>query len=241
LATVLQEWNPLDSSANVIIAPWKGVFDDESIGTLLKRSIIPKLAMMMRSFEVNPRNQDIAPFNAFKAWENVIPIHQLVNMLETDFFPKWHQVLYTWLSSRPNYEEVSQWYWGWKQQFSQNMMSNEKIRTQFNHALHVMNSAMNGVPLPAHPPPMIPVHIPSTPKLTPVKQKPKDLDELSFKEVVETFADNNGFLLIPTGRRFEGKLIYNFGKIPIIFGTNILYKLEKGNWKPAGLEELLVQ
>lgn len=130
----------------------RSVFDNEGMESLLNRSIIPKLTMMMKSFVVNPRQQDMSSFKALLIWEDVIPLHFLVNILEAEFFPKWHQILYTWLSSRPNYNEVMRWYGGWKSQFSPALQANARVINQFNHALHVMNSALSGTPLPAHPP-----------------------------------------------------------------------------------------
>ncbi len=115
LAVVLQQWNPQDTSAYAIIAPWKGVFDKGTMDSLLNQSILPKLAGALQdqfSFQFSE------PFNWVMAWEALIPLHVMVHLLETAFFPKWHQVLYVWLSmEHPNYEEVMKWYLAWKQKF----------------------------------------------------------------------------------------------------------------------------
>ena len=42
----------------------------------------------------------------------------MVAMLEKTFFPKWLQVLCSWMSNMPNYDEITKWYLGWKTLFS---------------------------------------------------------------------------------------------------------------------------
>lgn len=53
-------------------------------------------------------------WNWVMAWQDMIPEPCMVTLLEKNFFPKWLQVLYTWLTHNPNYEEVTKWYTGWK-------------------------------------------------------------------------------------------------------------------------------
>lgn len=53
------------------------------------------------------------------SWSDVLPIKHMVAMLERTFFPKWLQVLCTWMSNMPNYEEITKWYLGWKSLFSE--------------------------------------------------------------------------------------------------------------------------
>ncbi len=115
LAAALKSWHPKDESALLLIAPWKTVFDEASMEAFLLRSIIPKLQECLHYFVVDPRQQDLRGFDFVIRWEPIVPAHHLVAIMETEFFPKWHQVLFTWLSSYPNYEEISHWYRGWKQ------------------------------------------------------------------------------------------------------------------------------
>lgn len=53
-------------------------------------------------------------WNWVMAWQDMIPETCMVTLLEKNFFPKWLQVLFTWLTHSPNYEEVTKWYTGWK-------------------------------------------------------------------------------------------------------------------------------
>lgn len=91
------------------------VFDAKDWDALLMRSIVPKLAWALQDvLEINPLQQDLAPFHWFTAWQPVLPQHHMVNLLEFRFFPAWQRVLQHWLSNNPNFDEVTRWYLGWK-------------------------------------------------------------------------------------------------------------------------------
>ena len=53
-------------------------------------------------------------WNYVMTWLDMMPIPAMVAVLEKSFFPRWHQVLCSWLASNPDYEEVTTWYTGWK-------------------------------------------------------------------------------------------------------------------------------
>lgn len=145
----LQAWHPSDGSALVLLRPWHRVFDPADWDALLLRSIVPKLAMALQSLVINPAAQDMGPFNWVMAWHDVLPVQHMVALLDTGFFPKWHQVLHFWLSNRPNYDEVTRWYLGWKSSFPSSLLDQERVRRQFNAALDMMNQAVDGQAVPA--------------------------------------------------------------------------------------------
>lgn len=91
------------------------VFDAKDWDALLMRSIVPKLAWALQDvLVINPLQQDLAPFHWLTAWHAVLSQHHMVNLLEFRFFPAWHRVLQHWLSSSPDFDEVTRWYMGWK-------------------------------------------------------------------------------------------------------------------------------
>jgi tuftelin-interacting protein 11 len=47
-------------------------------------------------------------------WEDMLPLYVMANLLEKFFFPKWQHVLTMWLTHNPNFDEISNWYRGWK-------------------------------------------------------------------------------------------------------------------------------
>lgn len=67
-------------------------------------------------------------WNWVMAWQDMIPEPCMVTLLEKNFFPKWLQVLYTWLTHSPNYEEVTKWYTGWKSMLPASLLAHPIIK-----------------------------------------------------------------------------------------------------------------
>lgn len=61
-------------------------------------------------------------------WRELVPEVSMVSLLDQTFFPKWLHVLHTWLASSPNYEEVMEWYRGWKSMFDEKLLSQPNIK-----------------------------------------------------------------------------------------------------------------
>lgn len=58
LEAVLVRWDAFDTTAYVILSPWKNVFDSRSMEALLSKCIAPKLVAGLRgSLVINPANQ----------------------------------------------------------------------------------------------------------------------------------------------------------------------------------------
>lgn len=70
-------------------------------------------------------------WNWVMAWQDMIPEPCMVTLLEKNFFPKWLQVLYTWLTHNPNYEEVTKWYTGWKSMLPASLLAHPIIKGTF--------------------------------------------------------------------------------------------------------------
>jgi len=63
------------------------------------------------------------------SWVDMLPHNSLITLLEKHFFPRWLQVLGTWLSGpNPNYYEVTSWYQGWKTLFPQQLLSDSTVK-----------------------------------------------------------------------------------------------------------------
>eukprot|EP00607_Mallomonas_marina_P010227 CAMPEP_0182421438 /NCGR_PEP_ID=MMETSP1167-20130531/6845_1 /TAXON_ID=2988 /ORGANISM="Mallomonas Sp, Strain CCMP3275" /LENGTH=383 /DNA_ID=CAMNT_0024598601 /DNA_START=20 /DNA_END=1171 /DNA_ORIENTATION=+ len=259
LGQALVSWDATDISALTVLSPWKGVFDQSSMDQLLLRSIIPKLVTCLRSLVINPQGQDLTCFRAVMVWADLLPRLHFVSLLEGEFFLKWTQVLVTWLNANPDFEEVTNWYLGWKSEFSQELLEEPHILACFNSALQLMSDALTahagaGVGIP-------PGVAENVSYYRVVEQRNlesaalKRISEIqrpvtsrggsiavSFKEVIETFAQNSGVDFIPKHGKFHGgKQVWQFGSRLCYIDQNVVYyHNDKKEWNPIGLEELLL-
>lgn len=55
----------------------------------------------------------------------------------------WLKVLYSWLNSSFNYEEVIKWYLGWKSTFSDALLSQPLIKEKFSEVLNSLGNAVS--------------------------------------------------------------------------------------------------
>lgn len=84
--------------------------DPTTLQTFLSRSILPQLAQLLRNeFIIDPKNQQLEPLEWVFAWMDVLPLSQFIGLLEKDLFSKWMSVLYLWLTSHPDYDQIVQW------------------------------------------------------------------------------------------------------------------------------------
>ncbi|KAI8576857.1 hypothetical protein K450DRAFT_178668 [Umbelopsis ramanniana AG] len=149
LSVILRQWHPSDESALHILEPWKEVWDANPMEKLIVKSILPKLTQVMRTeFVVNPREQNLDPLVWCLAWKDLISPVLTGQLLDNEFFPKWLDVLYKWVTLNPmdiNWDEVGQWYSWWKQVFaSYGLDDNPVIKSSFRKGLEMMNRASSG-------------------------------------------------------------------------------------------------
>jgi len=133
-----------------MLQPWKEVFTKAEWERLMLRAIIPKLVEGLRKFEIDPSKydsfapfhvnvteeltafllfrQDLTLYKAVIAWMDLIPVEHMSTLFEAEFFPKWSHVLQYWLSTSPNYDEISKWYLFWKQQIPQALLQSDRIK-----------------------------------------------------------------------------------------------------------------
>lgn len=153
LTIALQQWNVMDKSALILLQPWKSVLQTEQWDRLMLRAIMPKLVEALRQFTIDPtkyvsfestayvfivlpfRSQSLTLFKAVTNWVDHFPPGHMAAMFEVEFFPKWLQILKYWLSSpNPSFQEISQWYLFWKQQFPSVLLNQEPV--MYDSRLH---------------------------------------------------------------------------------------------------------
>ncbi|KAH6806606.1 GC-rich sequence DNA-binding factor-like protein with Tuftelin interacting domain-containing protein [Perilla frutescens var. frutescens] len=257
----IHPWLPLlghnDMSAYCILSPWKTVFDPVSWEHLMVRYIVPKLLTVIHELQINPANQNLDQFYWVRTWVSAIPTHHMLQLMDV-FFNKWQEVLYHWLCSKPNFEEVTEWYLGWKNQLPPELQANEHVRFRLNLGLDMMNQAVEGLEVA---PPGLKENISylkvreqrqfETQKRTVAQAQQNEMqaegtnggnDMMSLKEVIEIHAQQNGLMFKPKpGRMQDGHQIYGFGNISIIVDTlnqKVFAQIED-RWSLVSLEQLL--
>ncbi|GAU26188.1 hypothetical protein TSUD_354100 [Trifolium subterraneum] len=251
LGTVLHAWHPSDGSAYAILSPWKTVFDSDSWQKLMHRFIVPKLKAVFVSddFQVNPASQKLDQFYWVMNWASAIPVNLMVDTMEI-FFTKWLTVLYRWLCSNPNFEEVTEWYLGWKELIPKELLANEKIRYKINCGLEMLNQAAEGMEVvqPGLKEKISYIRVSEQRKFERERnqQQPSvnadGANEMSVKEIIEAYARDHGLLFkLKPGRRHNGHQIYGFGNVSIIIDSlnQKIYAQNEEKWSLETLARLL--
>ena len=260
LSMVLDAWHPSDASAYTILSPWKTVFDSASWESLMRRFIVPKLQVALQELQINPANQKLDHFYWVMSWASAIPIHLMVDLLERFFFSKWLQVLYHWLCSNPNLQEIHKWYVGWKVLLPPELQAHENIRYQFTLGLNMIDRAIEGMEVvqpglrekmaqeqrqfevqeraAAHAQYQTAAGMGSTTKMDGFGG---DAVEMTLKEVVEAHAQHHGLLFKPKpGRMHDGHQIYGYGNLSIYVDPRHerLYVQKEQDWLLTNLDNL---
>ncbi|KAF2074314.1 hypothetical protein CYY_004374 [Polysphondylium violaceum] len=257
LISILVEWQPQDLSAHHILIHWKNTFEGNSMESLINRSIVPKLANAIKEFDINPTRQDtLDPLKWLFVWLDLINPRTILDILDKHFFPKWHMALISWLQQpSADFEEISNWYTGWKKEFPAEISSNDRIKSQFSIALSFMKKAMSGEDIRDITPQKIESIINSSLSSSSAPSqsvKPKSLNtntttntqdksQGSTKDMLEHWAATNGLLFMPSPRKTDtGQQIYMFSSTPIIIERDVVMHYTGNNkWVPANLQTLL--
>ncbi|CAI9301557.1 unnamed protein product [Lactuca saligna] len=241
LESVLHAWHPSDMSAYYILSPWKMVFDPIRWEQIMVRYIIPKLLAVMHEFEVNPADQKLDQFYWVRIWACVIPIHHMLHIMDV-FFNKWQEVLYQWLCSKPDFQEVRKWYLSWKDLIPSELLSNEHVRYRLNLGLNMMNQAAVGLEV-----------IQSSLREFEAQKAAAQVAKgcateemgggvMSLKEVIEVHAQQNNLMFKPkVGRMKDGHQVYGFGKVSMIIDSlnQKVYAQIEDKWSLVTLEQLV--
>ena len=224
--SVLSTWD-LSTSVPVGLEEWRTVLGPQ-LSSILVRHLLPRLALhLSTNLIIDPSDQDLTPFEDVLRWAPFFPVDTMAHLLIADFFPKWHQTLYVWLTYEGvNYADVKNWYNWWKEQvlgeaFSAGFNELPSIANQWNKGLETMSQALdlleNGMDVSMHLP-AVSIEAPSgtaplstanasrssglppsfTSSTTSQVLKASQIEEpTTFKDVVEEWCAENGLLLFP--------------------------------------------
>ena len=157
--SVLSTWN-LSSPIPLALEEWRAVLQFE-LSSILVRHLLPRLALHLSSnLVIDPSDQDLTPLEDVLRWASYFSLDTMAHLLVAEFFPKWHQTLYVWLTYEGvNYADVKNWYHWWKEQFFREELPTgfndlPSIAAQWNKGLETMSQALdlleNGLDVSTH-------------------------------------------------------------------------------------------
>lgn len=128
LSFALTAWHPSDQSARLMLQPWQQVFKRGDMDAFLVKNILPKLQVVLSELVINPHQQHLDHWNWVYDWRDTFPTHTMAGLLDKYFFPRWLHSLGLWLNHNPNYEQVTNWYTGWKGMLSDKLLAEPVIK-----------------------------------------------------------------------------------------------------------------
>ncbi|KAH4351104.1 hypothetical protein HBH98_041530 [Parastagonospora nodorum] len=243
---------------------WKKVFGKAEFDHLLTAHLVPRLAAYLRdNLEVNPAEQDLAPLEAVFAWKGLISNQTIGELLRAQFFPKFLDIIHQWLSSEEVvFGEVDKWIEWWRDEILKADINDlpsvaacwDEVYTLINQALDLGSARLTDLPAPRVESTRASPETPQFSKSVNMEapRPAPQLDEMTFKDVVEEYCAEENLLMIPlreahdtTGLplfRITASASGKGGAIAYLKG-DILWvqnKKDKSVWEPHGLDEALV-
>jgi len=181
------------------------------------------------------------PFNRVLLWSPLIRSSIFSQILETEFFVKWLDVLHLWLiQPRVSFEEVAQWYSFWKDTFPEDLRNMPGVNRGFTRGLQLMNEAIQlgpDAPNKLIKPDFLTEIAAATQaaKDTAKTTRPATRTfEITFRSIVEEFAASHNLLFIPTGKAHERSRMPLFSVSKTADGKKglLVYLLDDAVWAP---------
>ncbi|XP_029660083.1 tuftelin-interacting protein 11 isoform X2 [Formica exsecta] len=258
LGSALGSWHPSDRSARLMLQPWAEVFTKGDMEAFLVKNIVPKLRTALTQFVIYPHQQHMDPWNSVYEWKELIPVHIMAGLLNKFFFPKWLQTLALWLDHSPNYDQIINWFMGWKSMLSDKLLAEPVIKDYFNKALDMIERAASAsqnhqpgvlehisylTSLERTQPTMSSMPSIAQPRMERFVEAGQTMAQNSknFKDIVQEKCEKRGILFMKIPNRYkEGKQVYKVGNIQAYIDGNLLFVCHNGtNWIPTPLNALL--
>ena len=240
---------------------WKSALGSE-FDICLRNHLLPRLGRHLREdFDVNPQDQDLTALEDVLKWRDCFAPNVMGLLLVAEFFPKWHYILYIWLTNDPNYEEVGEWFSWWRSQIPADVNELTIVDDEWKKGLQSMDLAARlGDRAAAElPPPTTTTAEPTTVPTQPPVEEPRKptksrvVEEVAFKDILETWCTEQGLLIIPLREAHpqNGQPLFRItasatgrgGVVAFIQGDVVWVQNKKAKeiWEPTGLEETLVE
>ncbi|KIL69346.1 hypothetical protein M378DRAFT_8008 [Amanita muscaria Koide BX008] len=263
--SILKSW-AVGQDVPISLTAWKGMFETGDWDTMLLKYVVPKLGATLRDdLRINPRDQKMEPLQQVLLWADAIRPSIFSQLLESEFFPKWLDILHIWLiQPSVSLEEVAQWYSFWKGSFPESVQSIPGVSRGFTRGLQLMNTAMELGPdaptrlaRPDFRAEMAAASRQGSPAPSKTsKQRPTPAvrtQEITFRSIVEEFVASHNLLFIPAGRVEERSRMPLYRISPTADGKGgiLIYILDdavwaqskddKDDWRAVPLEEMVTR
>jgi tuftelin-interacting protein 11 len=263
--TVLDTWS-LRKGLIDGIEIWRDALGSE-FDVCLRNHLLPRLARHLREdFTVNPQDQELTVLEDVLRWKPFFQPNVIGLLLISDFFPKWHEILYIWLTNDPNYEEVGAWFSWWRAQIPAEVNELTIVDEEWKKGLQTMDLASQlgdraGAELPR--PTTTHTKLPTredkvaaataaAAAATAEPRKGPVVEEVAFKDVLENWCMEQGLIMLPLREAHpqNGQPLFRItasatgkgGVVAFVQGDVVWVQNKKAKdiWEPMGLEDQLV-
>ncbi|XP_066146544.1 septin-interacting protein 1 [Euwallacea fornicatus] len=253
LGSALSGWHPSDRSAKLMLEPWQRALSQGTFLAFLVKHIVPKLQHCMQTMVINPHQQLLDPWHWVMDWKDMLSMPNMTLILEKCFFPRWLQTLAMWLNHNPNYNQVTEWYSGWKRMLSDDLLSQPTIKDSFHKALEMMSRAAGIIQQPgakesisylsnAEGNSTLPPPPPKIENFAEVVRAAAAIPQ-GFKDLVTKRCEERGILFVPIPNKYhEAKQVYRIGTsgVQCYIDRNVIFFSQNGStWIPTSLNRLL--
>ena len=206
LKTTVSTWD-LTAGIPPGLESWQSVLQNE-LPPILLRHLLPRLAAhLSENLIIDPSDQDLGPLSDVLQWSPFFASSTIAHLLVAEYFPKWHQTLYLWLTASPNYEEIRDWFQWWKEQLhllSPGINEFLAVAAEWTRGLETISLALDlGLEAASQLPPPSdgPALALSTPKTAPSKiSTPSSRiqeNPITFRDIVEHWCAEQGLIMMP--------------------------------------------
>ncbi|MCJ1447184.1 MAG: hypothetical protein MMC23_007694 [Stictis urceolatum] len=261
--------HPIDAGPPLWLTPWKSLLRG-SYEQILTTRLVPRLSSYLsKNFDVRPDEQEKyqPAFETTLSYASLLAPSTMAQLLLAEYMPRFLDVLYQWLTSNGClFAEIQQWYVWWKEQIPTSIREHPSLWPEWTKVFKMMIRAVElGDKVQSELPPPVPQSVrdrtrtgtstpmPGTPvKEVPVVEPMLPLPDVTFKDVVELWCEENDLLHIPlreahdqTGQplfRITASADQKGGVVGYVRG-DILWVRDKKNktkWDPIGLGDQML-
>ncbi|KAF1813802.1 putative G-patch domain protein [Eremomyces bilateralis CBS 781.70] len=262
LRRVLETWDvargPLPG-----LPEWRTVLSTELDHALVSKAL-PRLAKHLADhLVVNPEAQDMAPFTAVLAWNDLFKPQTMAQLFLAEFFPKFFAVLHGALTGgAQDFDVFVEWRNWWMEQFPAEVNALREVDEQWNKALELISHAQrlgdqaSSLPAPSTATSALPTSLPSTTAaaLSTTADTPSaPVEEVTMRDLVEEWSAEHDLLFRPLREAHPetGLPLFRItasatgkGGVVVYFKGDIVYaqgKADRSSWKATGMEGLLAR